>query len=194
MSIRRVGIVAMLLLGIATLAHAQPKTGVALLVGAADYANETSLLGAPFTYDSSGLSFGVDIQLAINETLSAGILVQLSAEEANVFNEAPLEKADVVNQATAAQIRFWPMEWGYVGAHVGIYSQSIDFKQFNPEDGSGFGYGFGGGIEVPVAERFNFVGAVQYDIVPGMDVLTDFADTEMSGTRIQVGMRYVTQP
>lgn len=169
---------------------AQPKQGVGIFLGVADYSSETSFSGIDLSYDSDGTSFGVDFQIPLGDSISINPFFMSSSEDSKLFNEVFINNASVTNTILGAQLRWWPVDEFFLGLHAGIYDQEIE-STFEPEAGSGFGYGFAFGIETEVTEKFSFFAGGQFDTVPSMDVLEGFSDTEMTGSRFHLGIRIV---
>jgi hypothetical protein len=145
------------------------------------------------SYDSKGSSYGLDVQFPVSDLLSINPFYLTSSESSDVFNEAPLDSADITNSVIGVQVRLWPTDAFFLGAHVGSYSQSVSFTKYASEDGSGIGYGLVGGAEVEVAQKVHLFIQGQYDSVPAMDVLTGASDNSMTGIRIHIGLRLVTE-
>lgn len=175
-------------------ASARPAQGVGIYLGTAKYKSETDIPGIPLSlsYDSKGSSYGLDVQFPVSDLVSINPFYLTSSETSDVFNEAPLDSADVTNSVLGIQVRLWPTDAFFLGAHVGSYRQSVNFKQYVAEDGSGTGYGLVGGAEVELAQKVRLFIQGQYDSVPAMDVLDGFSDVSMTGLRMHIGIRLVT--
>jgi opacity protein-like surface antigen len=176
---------------IPALALAAPPKGFSVLVGSGNHTNETAAAGTPQSYDSGGFALGFDVQLPQGDSTSLNVLYLLWLDSAPITNEMPIAEAAIVESVLALQMRYWPTEAMFFGAHLGLYQQALAFDFLQPEDGLGLGFGVAGGLEVELNEKVRLTLAAQYDRAPSMSVIRGLDATDLSGFTLLLGMRFV---
>ena len=143
-------------------AHAEPKSGFGLQGGFASHSmsgtiTAGAMTGQPLSYSSSGLSLGIDYQIALTPNFSINPFLQSSGESTS-GNLVPGVTAG--HGILGLQLRYWAGDM-YFGGHVGSYSEVLN----NPNTGlstnaTGNGYGLVMGWEdwQALADRLNRAG------------------------------------
>lgn len=171
--------VGLLIATVATVAWAEPKQGFGLFGG---YAGHSLSDSSGATWDTSGVSIGVDFQIPISDYLSF-----------NPFLASSGETVDNCSACTAGhgilgiQLRFWLGDV-FLGAHVGSYTEirTVD-TPFGTVSIDGSGSGAGGVIGWEGSDPNVFV-ALQVD-----SATIDYeggGSSDIKGTRLHIGYRW----
>ena len=168
----------------ATQTLAQPESGFGLFGGVARHKSEVALPGLPFSFDSSGVSIGVDWQIAIGDSFSINPIFMTSSETVS---------GDVTGTAThsilGVSFRFWIGEL-FLGPHVGAYSETVELESIFgiPASGEVTSTGSGGGIAIGWEAENGFLLMFQYDTATLED--DGGVETDLTGFRLQAGFRW----
>ncbi len=178
-----------LLLAGASPALAGAKSGFGLMGGFASHSASGTgtagpLTGLPINYTSSGLSIGIDYQIALGEKFSINPFLMLSSESTG---------GDLTSGTTAGhgilglELRFWPGDF-FIGVHAGNYNEVLtppsNATNNSSISGSGGGSGVSLGWESPTGHVF-VVG--QFD---SFKISYSDADIKETAARLQVGYRW----
>jgi len=173
-----------LLLGFNT-ATAAPKNGFAVFGGMASHSASGKFTlppdtGTPFSYSSSGLSIGIDYQIALGDSWSLDPFLMSSGESTG---------GDLNPGVTAGHgilglgVRYWPGDF-FVGAHIGNYSEVLSGSTGGSLSASGGGVGLSAGWESPTGGLFVFG---QLD---SFSLSYPDADVDETAVRLQIGYRW----
>lgn len=164
-------------------AQAAPQNGFSLNTG---YISTDStityttpiLAGLPAsTYNTTGMTFGMDYQFALNEQWSLSPFLMSSIESSNTAGNVTF-----AHGILGLQLRYWIGD-AFVGGHFGKYSELTTFSLLGI---AAFGNGAGlvAGWENP---NGGFYVMGQYDSANLSDV---GADVKISGLRLSIGYRW----
>lgn len=177
-----IGAAALLALGTAA-AQAEPQSGFSVnggLTSSSSTGNYTLPPPGPVTYSSSGLSLGIDYQIALNQNLSLNPFLMLSGESGG----GSLTGTNVSHNILGLQLRYWAGDM-FVGGHIGSYTEVVTdpFTQLSIT-GSGGGFGLVGGWENPVGGLY-VMGQFDHASINYVD-----AALTMNAFRMSVGYRW----
>ena len=165
-------------------AIAAPQNGFSLNAGAVNDNMSATIIatGNPYTYSSSGLSIGIDYQIAMSQNISLNPFLMSSGESTT----GSLPSGTTAGHGIfGLQLRYW-MNDVYVGGHIASYSEVLANSGNNSTSASGTGGG--GGIVVgwePSNSKWYLMG--QYD---SANVKYSDANVKLTGTRISIGYRW----
>ncbi|HKI99456.1 MAG TPA: outer membrane beta-barrel protein [bacterium] len=179
---RATGLVLLILVAFIQPALGAPAKGVGFFGGAASYTSSAKAYSGA-EYKSSGLGLGVDFQYPLGDKLSVNPFYMLSAETSSQL----VSGNSVSNDILGVQIRFWPNDNLFVGAHLGLYGQSVDAPSVSAS-GSGFGFGVAAGYEQEINQKIILLANLQYDSASSLSVFSD-TDIDLTGTRLNIGVR-----
>jgi hypothetical protein len=166
-------------------ATAAPKNGFAVFGGMASHSADGKgtlppITGVPFSYSSSGVSIGIDYQVALGDSLTLNPFLMSSSESTS---------GDLNSGVTAGHgilglgVRYWPGDF-FLGAQIGNYSEVLSGDTGGSLSASGGGFGLSAGWESPTGGLF-VVG--QYD---SFSLSYSDADIDETGFRLQIGYRW----
>ena len=114
---------ALLLLIAAGNALAEPGSGFGLSIGAANSSmnGTTTATGATYSYSSSGLSVGMDYQIALFKNFSINPMLMSSGEDVSGTNQASNAGGHAI---LGLQLRYW-MDDFFIGGQVGKYGEVL---------------------------------------------------------------------
>ena len=154
---------------------AAPQDGFSLNAGLTRH-NTDNQCASCGLYSSSGLSLGLDYQVAISETLSISPFFMTSAESTNV------PRVVSGHGILGAQLRYWSGDM-FFGGHLGSYSEVLTTGGVSIS-GSGGGAGLVAGWEKP-KDGLYLMGQLDSAKVQGSGV-----DTKLTAFRFSVGYRW----
>src|ERR1019366_9251931 len=165
-------------------AIAAPTNGFSLNAGVVSdsMAANSIATGDAYSYSSTGISLGMDYQIAISPNVSINPFLMSSSESTT---------GDLVSGTTAGhaimglQLRYWINDI-FVGGHIARYSEVLLNSANNPSSTSGSGNG--GGIVIgwePCDSKGYLMG--QYD---SAKINYSDANVNLTGIRISVGYRW----
>jgi len=184
---RRIAILALLVLFPLTGAFAAPKQGFGLYGGMASYGSSGKITkgafdGETYNISSSGLSFGGDYQLPVSDNVSLNFLFMTSSEGAS---SSKLDIDGATHGLLGVEGRYWFGDY-FAGAHVGSYTETLTSSKAGSSSTSGSGFGAGASIGWAKPDSGLFVMG-QYD-----NATIEYSDAKsnLSGLRAQVGYRW----
>ena len=143
---------ALLALG-AGAAHADPQSGFGLDAGIANHSvsgNTTIAPVTPLSYNSSGLSLGLDYQFALSNDFSFNPFLMTSAESAGGLPAG----VNAGHGILGLQLRFWSGDL-FFGGHLAHYTESLHNSNTRvTTSGNGGGIGLVMGWESPQGGLF----------------------------------------
>ena len=165
-------------------AEARPESGFGLFGGFASHSADGTFTIPPFTginfsYSSSGLSIGIDYQIAMGENISFSPFLVSSSEGTSGDLASGV---DAGHGILGIQLRYW-MEDLFLGGHFGNYSEVLSGGPGGDNSASGFGFGFIVGLEQESGLFFSG----QYDT---FTVNYSDADVDLTGIRLHIGYRW----
>jgi hypothetical protein len=169
----------------ATAGEAAPKTGFGLDFGLASNSMEGTFVSGPgngiqYSYSSSGLSIGIDYQIAVNDQFSINPFLMSSSESVS---------GDLISGTRAGhgilglEGRFW-MDQVFLGLHVADYSEVLTNPNAVSISGSGTGFGLTAGWEDDHGGLF-VMGQIDKASLTYAD-----SDNKLTGFRFSVGHRW----
>jgi len=161
-------------------AQAEPKNGFGLDGGIASH-SITGPLGA--SYQSSGLSLGVDYQFALSDSFSLNPFLMTSGESAS-GTVTPVSTAG--HGILGLQLRYW-INNAFIGGHLGSYSEMLSNTTGNITTStsvSGGGAGLVAGWENPNGGMF-VMGQLD-----SANLKYPAATNKLSGFRLSLGYRW----
>jgi hypothetical protein len=159
-------------------AAAEPRNGFGLDAGMASF-NMTPQSGTT-TYSSSGLSLGMDYQIALSKRFSLSPFLMTSGEASSVSN------VTIGHGILGLQLRYWAGNV-FFGGHIGSYSevQTATIGSVTVSaSGSGGGAGLVAGWENP---NGGFFAMGQLD---SANISYSTGDTKLAGFRLSLGYRW----
>jgi hypothetical protein len=169
---------------IASITVAAPLNGFSINAGGVSNSMTATLNtgGSPYSYSSSGLSVGIDYQVALSENFTLNPFLMSSGES----TAGSLKSGTTAGHGMLGlQLRYWISDV-YIGGHFASYSEALVNSASNPTTTSGAGGG--GGIVVgwePLNSKWYLMG--QYD---SANLNFTDADVKLTGARISVGYRW----
>lgn len=163
-------------------ASAEPRNGVGLNVGLVnDNMDATPTpAGVPFSYSSSGMSLGVDYQIALPPNLSLNPFLMLSSESTS----GALKPGTTAGHGIlGVQLRYWAGDL-FVGGHLARYTEALLPPNTPTVGTSGFGAGLAGGWEQPNGGVY-VLGQMDWATLQYVD-----ANVKLSGFRVSAGYRF----
>lgn len=186
-----------LLLGAASNVFAAAESGFGLNAGmTSNRMNGTTIPGsATYSYSSSGLSLGVDYQLAVSDSFSINPIFIISAGESltstlqagTVFSGVqPPDSAG--HGIFGLQLRYW-IDDVFIGGHVGSYAEFLSSINANTNTttdtvGEGMGRGLVVGWE-PSKSKWFVMGQVDTANIAYLA-----ANVKLTGARLSIGYRW----
>jgi hypothetical protein len=159
-------------------AVAEPKNGFSLNAGSASHTMTPQ--GSSTSYSTSGLSLGMDYQIALANRFSVNPFLMTSGESTNVSG------LTAAHGILALQLRYWAGNM-FFGGHVGNYSE-VQTLTVGPisvtSSGTGGGAGLVAGWENP---NGGFYAMGQLD---SANIKYSTAETKLAGFRLSVGYRW----
>lgn len=164
-------------------AFAEPKNGFGVNIGLADHSMKATFTQGPpgtASYSSSGLSLGIDYQIALSHYFSLNPFLMTSGESAS---------GDVVSGTSAShgilglQLRYW-IDDMFIGGHIARYSEVLSNSNYGNTSASGPGVGLVLGWEQHDGGLF-FMGQLD-----SAKLAYDDADVKLTGFRLSVGYRW----
>ena len=165
-------------------AVAGPLNGFSINAGGVSNSMSATLNagGSPYSYISSGLSVGLDYQIAMSENISLNPFLMYSSESTS----GTLKSGTTAGHGIfGLQLRYWINDV-YIGGHFASYSEALVNSASNPTTTSGTGGG--GGVVVgwePANSKWYLMG--QYD---SANIKYTDADVKLTGARISIGYRW----
>lgn len=159
-------------------AFANPQNGFSLNAGSASHTMTPQSGGS--SYSTSGLSLGLDYQIALANKFSLSPFLMTSAESTNVSN------VTAGHGILGLQLRYWAGNM-FFGGHVGSYSevQTLTIGSATVStSGSGGGAGLVAGWENP---NGGFYVMGQLD---SANIKYSTAETKLAGFRLSIGYRW----
>ncbi|MDH4216184.1 MAG: DUF3575 domain-containing protein [Gallionella sp.] len=169
---------ALLFASLAGTAAAEPKNGFGLNAGLASHSREC---GGCVLSSTSGLSIGVDYQIALSDKLSINPFLMSSGETTNASG------ITAGHGILGVQLRYWVDDM-FFGGHLGGYSevQTASSGSFSVSaSGSGGGAGLVAGWEKPDGGLY-----VMGQLDSATIKYSGFADTKLSAFRLSAGYRW----
>jgi hypothetical protein len=167
----------------ASTAFAEPKNGFGVNAGLASHSMKATFTqGTPGTasYSSSGLSLGIDYQIALSDHFSLNPFLMTSGESAS---------GDVVSGTSAGhgilglQLRYW-LDDLFMGAHLARYTEVLSNSNYGNTSAAGPGIGLVLGWEKHDGGLF-VMGQLDSAKVAYAD-----ADVKLTGFRLSIGYRW----
>lgn len=184
--------VALLALGTSA-AQAAPQSGFSvnggLISSNTDHQYTSGIFkGQTLSYKGGGISLGIDYQIPINANLSINPFLMISGEAVTV-NNTTINNLTANHNILGLQLRYWfGNGGGFVGGHIGSYSEKLTYTFNNgvaiSGSASGGGLGLVGGWENP---NGGFYAMGQLD---SAKLNTTDANTKLSGFRLSIGYRW----
>lgn len=162
------------------IALAEPKSGFSLNAGLASHTMTPP--GGGTSYSSSGLSLGLDYQIALAKHFSLNPFLMTSAESRSVSGV----NASVGHGILGLQLRYWAGNM-FFGGHVGSYSeaQTVTVGSVSvTTSGSGGGAGLVAGWENP---NGGFYAMGQLD---SANIQYSNSEVNLAGFRLSLGYRW----
>jgi len=162
-------------------ALAEPRNGFGLNAGLASHTMQDQCTGICSSYDTSGLSVGLDYQFAISDKFSISPFLMSSAESTS--NSA----VSAGHGIFGVQLRYWAGDV-FFGGHLAMYSEVLTASSGSLSasvSGSGGGAGLVAGWENPNGGIY-VMG--QYD--SATLAYSGFSDSKLSAFRLSVGYRW----
>jgi len=163
-------------------ALAEPKNGFSLNAGLASHSMEDQCTGFGCSkYNSSGISLGLDYQIALQNNFSINPFLMTSGEATNQSN------VTAGHGILGLQLRYWVGD-AFFGGHLGRYTEVLTASSGSVSasiSGSGGGFGLVGGWENPDGGLY-----VMGQIDGATIKYSGYADTKLSGFRLSVGYRW----
>ena len=165
----------------ASSSFAAPKNGFGFNAGLASHDMQADMKygGGTLTYSSSGLSLGIDYQIALSDTLSLNPFFMTSGESASGDTASGTSAGHGI---LGLQLRYW-MNDVFIGGHVASYSEVLS-DAIASTSASGSGFGLVAGWEQPKGGLF-VMGQLDKATIAYSD-----ADVDMTGFRLSVGYRW----
>ncbi len=166
-------------------AHADPKNGFSVnggLVSSSMNGTFTTgfLTGLPVTYTSSGISLGLDYQIALNDNFSLNPFLMTSGEGTTGLGN----NVGANHGILGLQLRYWVGD-AFLGAHIGHYSETLNYNNIGiSTNASGGGVGLVAGWENPAGGLY---------VMGQLDSATinyANANTKLGAFRLSVGYRW----
>jgi hypothetical protein len=167
-------------------AHAAPENGFSVNGGLVASGTAVTITGGVFkgvaySYSGSGLSLGVDYQFALGQHFSLNPFLMSSGEAISGLGNSVSGGHGIVG----LQGRFWFGSGGFIGAHIGSYSETVTFNKYNiSTNASGPGGGLVAGWENPAGGIY-VLGQVDSAKLNYVNTDTKYADV-----RLSVGYRW----
>jgi hypothetical protein len=170
-------------------AMATPKDGFGINIGAAGHVMNSTYtvgslanpLGSTATYNSSGMSLGMDYQIVYTEQLTLNPFLMVSNESTNL---ATPTDAVMAHNILGFQGRYWQGEF-FVGVHGALYTESISS---NTGTSSASETGSGQGIVVGwEPSHSNWSVMLQGD---SAKIKYSNQDVNWNGARLSIGYRW----
>ena len=172
-----------LLVAGASSAGAEVRRGFGLYGGFASYTLKDTPGGE---LKSSGLSFGIDYQIALASAFSLNPLLQSSVESVRASGSSVTCSSCTVNHGIVAlQARFW-FGGGFIGVHGGRYNE-VRSVTFGPVTASASGAGAGGGVAIGYEAEGGFFMLLQGD---SATINFDTFSSKLTGGRLNLGYRW----
>lgn len=159
-------------------AVAEPKNGFGLNAGLASH-NMKDQCTSCTSYSSSGLSLGLDYQIAFAQQFSISPFLMGSSESTSVSG------VSAGHGILGAQLRYWVGDM-FFGGHLGNYSEVLS-NGGTSISGSGGGAGLVAGWEKPDGGLY-VMGQLDSATVKWSNSI--YADTKISAFRLSVGYRW----
>ena len=179
--------IALLLLFSAGAAFADPKSGFSVNAGLASHSMSIANAAPAFSYDSSGLSLGIDYQIALSKSFSLNPFLMTSGETVSGYCSgglcaSPSTEVTSGHGIIGLQLRYWINDI-FVGGHITSYSEVLDNGTSNV-NASGPGAGLAVGWEKHDG------GLYVMGQLDGATLKYSDADVDLSGVRLSVGYRW----
>lgn len=169
-------------------AQAAPQNGFSVNGGLISSSVNTTVTGGLFTglaysYSGSGLSLGMDYQIALGQNFSLNPFLMLSGETISGLGNNITGNHSILG----LQARYWFAQGVFVGGHVGSYSETVTANGTNvtvSTSASGPGAGLVAGWENPNGGLY-FMGQID-----SAKLNYTNTDTKMTDVRLSVGYRW----
>jgi len=165
----------------ASVGEAAPRTGFGFNLGVASHNIDGTLTsGMKYYYSSSGLSLGIDYQMAMTETISLSPFLMTSGENGG---------GDLVSGTTVGhgilglEGRFW-LDRVFIGGHAARYTEVLTNSNGSSTSAAGIGVGLTAGWEDDHGGLF-----VMTQIDKAKLSYAD-ADNNLTGFRLSIGYRW----
>jgi hypothetical protein len=161
-------------------AMAEPKNGFGLNAGLASHTMKDQCAFCS-SYNSSGLSLGLDYQFALSDKISLSPFLMSSGESTSSSG------VTAGHGILGLQLRYWTGDM-FFGGHVGSYSEVLTASAGSlsvSSSGSGGGAGLVAGWEKPDGGLY-----VMGQLDSATVRYSGFSDTKLSGFRLSVGYRW----
>lgn len=169
-------------------AFADPKNGFGISVGATkNMMNSTytvgsvaNPIGSTSTYDSSGVSLGIDYQITYPNHLTLNPFLIVSSETTSLSSQS----GDTMgHNILGFQGRYWKGDF-FVGVHAALYTETYSISGVSTTSETGSGQGLVIGWE-PTNRRWSLM--LQGDYAP---IKYANQDVNWAGARLSVGYRW----
>lgn len=167
--------------------EAAPRTGFGFHFGLASHSIEGTFKqgqgaasGMSYSYSSSGLSIGIDYQIAVSDAISLSPFLTSSSESVS---------GDLTSGTTAGhgilglEGRYW-LDRVFIGGHLARYTEVLANPSRSNIGGSGTGFGLATGWEDDHGGLF-VMGQVDKATLAYSD-----SDNDLTGFRLSVGYRW----
>jgi hypothetical protein len=170
-------------------AQAAPESGFSVNGGLISSSVTTTIVGTgtfldgtSYSYSGSGLSLGLDYQIALNHSLSLNPFLMLSGETISGLGNNITGNHDILG----LQLRYWIGD-AFVGGHIGSYSETVTANGNNVSlstHASGPGGGLVAGWENPNG------GIYVMGQLDSAKLNYSYTDTRLTDVRLSVGYRW----
>ncbi|MGB9092794.1 MAG: hypothetical protein WCB93_01620 [Gallionella sp.] len=161
-------------------ALAEPRNGFSLNAGLSSHTMEDQCSFC-ISYNSSGLSLGLDYQFALSDKLSINPFLMTSGESTSISG------VTASHGILGVQLRYWAGD-AFFGGHLGAYSEVLTATS-GPLSISSRGSGGGAGL-VAGWEKPNGGFYVMGQLDSATLKYSGYADTKLSAFRLSVGYRW----
>lgn len=167
-------------------AYASPRDGFSVNAGLISSSTSTTITsgffnGLSYSYSGSGLSLGVDYQIALSNHFSLNPFLMTSGEAVSGLGSNISGGHGILG----LQARFWFAQGIFAGGHIGSYSEVLNDNNYNLQTtASGPGVGLIAGWEDPNSGLYVF-GQVDSAKLNYADT-----DTKLTDIRLSIGYRW----
>ena len=161
-------------------AHAEPKNGFGLNGG---LTSQHTTGGIGGNYQSSGVSFGLDYQIAVSDSLSLNPFLMSSAESTSGAIAAGTNAA---HGMLGLQLRYW-IDNTFIGGHLASYSEVLSNTVGNVTTSTAVN---GGGLGLVVGWEKPDGGMFVMGQLDSANLKYPASTNKLSGFRLSIGYRW----